>query len=130
MYPYRIEISVPLPALELGLAHCAQPELRSAVNGLTSNYFTTNYHHIRFPTMSLYHEAAKILDVAGKGHTSLKSEIFGKKEWKTDRKTLYAVTSEAAKWSSVLSEVVERSGMLKAEKQVLAGLTDEFEERC
>lgn len=68
--------------------------------------------------MSLYHEAAGILDTVNKGKTSLKTEIFGKKGWKTDGKTLFALTSEAAKWSSILAEVVEKSGILKLEKQV------------
>jgi len=66
--------------------------------------------------MSLYHEAAGILDTVNKGKTSLKAEIFGKKTWKTDGKTLFALTSEAAKWSSILAEVVEKSGILKLEK--------------
>jgi hypothetical protein len=70
------------------------------------------------PTMSLYHEAAAVLDTVNKGKTSLKAEIFGKKTWKTDGKVLFALTSEAAKWSSILSEVVEKSGILKIEKQV------------
>jgi hypothetical protein len=69
-------------------------------------------------TMSLYHEAAAVLDTVNKGKTSLKAEIFGKKTWKTDGKVLFALTSEAAKWSSILSEVVEKSGLLKIEKQV------------
>ncbi|KAK6431520.1 hypothetical protein LTR95_012320 [Oleoguttula sp. CCFEE 5521] len=66
--------------------------------------------------MSLYHEAAVILNTVGKDKTSLKNEVFGKKEWKSDKKTLFALTSEAAKWSEVLSEVVERSGVLAREK--------------
>jgi putative methyltransferase len=68
------------------------------------------------PAMSLYHEAARNLDTVNKGKTSLKAEIFGKKTWKTDGKTLFALTSEAAKWSSILAEVVEKSGILKLEK--------------
>lgn len=66
--------------------------------------------------MSLYHEAAGILDTVNKGRTSLKAEVFGKKGWKSDGKTLFALTSEAAKWSGVLAEVVEKSGILKIEK--------------
>ncbi|KAK4505741.1 hypothetical protein PRZ48_003706 [Zasmidium cellare] len=66
--------------------------------------------------MSLYHEAADILEKAQKNGGSLKSIVFGKKTWKTDAKTLFALTSEAAKWSEVLSEVVERSGVLGVEK--------------
>lgn len=68
--------------------------------------------------MSLYHEAAAILDTVNKGQTSLKAEVFGKKTWKSDQKTLFALTSEAAKWSSVLKEVVERSQCLQVERTV------------
>lgn len=68
--------------------------------------------------MSLYHEAAEILQKAKKNSGSLKSIVFGTKTWKTDAKTLFALSSEAAKWSEVLSEVVERSGVLGVEKSV------------
>nr|OQO23926.1 hypothetical protein B0A51_11556 [Rachicladosporium sp. CCFEE 5018] len=61
---------------------------------------------------------ATILTTIGKGQRSLKNEVFGKKEWKSDKKTIFALTSEAAKWSEVLSEVVERSGVLGREKQL------------
>lgn len=68
--------------------------------------------------MSLYHEAAQILTTVTQQSGSIKSIVFGKKEWKTDRKTLFALSTEAAKWSEVLSEVVEKSDLLDAEKQV------------
>lgn len=68
--------------------------------------------------MALYHEAASILETVNNGKTSLKAEVFGKKGWKSDGKTLFALTSEAAKWSGILAEVVEKSGILKLEKQV------------
>lgn len=68
--------------------------------------------------MSLYHEAAQILTSATTQGGSLKSLVFSKKDWKSDRKTLFALSTEAAKWSEVLSEVVEGSGVLKDEKQV------------
>lgn len=70
--------------------------------------------------MALYHEAASILETVNNGKTSLKAEVFGKKGWKSDGKTLFALTSEAAKWSSILAEVVEKSGILNLEKQVWA----------
>ena len=68
--------------------------------------------------MSLYHEAAEILQTAQKEGDSLKRVIFGIKGWKSEPKTLFALTTEAAKWSPVLSEVVEQSGVLKIEKNV------------
>ncbi|KAK5116420.1 hypothetical protein LTR62_007967 [Meristemomyces frigidus] len=66
--------------------------------------------------MSLYHESARLLTDSQAQKTSIKSLVYGKKTWKSDPKTLFALSTEAAKWSSVLSEVVERSGILKLER--------------
>lgn len=68
--------------------------------------------------MSLYHEAAEILTAANKDGGSLKSLVFGRKTWKTDGRILFALTAEAAKWSTILSEVVEKSGVLSVERTV------------
>jgi len=68
--------------------------------------------------MSLYHEAANVLESTRKEQTPIKSLVYGKKSWKSDPKTLFALSTEAAKWSEVLAEVMERSGVLKIEKQV------------
>lgn len=68
--------------------------------------------------MSLYHEAAEVLTKVKDDSGSLKSAVFGKKSWKTEPKTLYALTAETAKWSAVLSEIVENSGILKVERNV------------
>ena len=68
--------------------------------------------------MSLYHEAAQVLDTANSDGGSVKSIVFSEKDWKSDAKTLFALSTEAAKWSEVLSEVVEKSGILKAERPV------------
>ena len=68
--------------------------------------------------MSLYHEAAQILVTAVKDGGSFKSAVFGKKAWKSDPKTLFALTTEAAKWSSVLSEIIQTANVLQDEKQV------------
>jgi len=68
--------------------------------------------------MSLYHEAAKVLDGSKSGKTSIKSLVYTKKDWKSDPKALFALSTEAAKWSEVLSEVIERSGVLRIERQV------------
>lgn len=68
--------------------------------------------------MSLYHEAADILTQAQANGTSLKSLIFGKKTWKSDQRTLFALASEAVKWSEVLSETIEKTGILAIEKKV------------
>ena len=68
--------------------------------------------------MSLYHEAAEILIAAKENGGDLKSLAFSTKTWKNDPKTLFAVTIEAAKWSGVISEAVEKSGVLQIEKTV------------
>ncbi|KAI7564583.1 hypothetical protein KC317_g6961, partial [Hortaea werneckii] len=68
--------------------------------------------------MSLYHEAAGILQSVRKEQASVKSLVFSKKGWKSDPKTLFALGTEAAKWSEVLSETLEKSGILSIEKQL------------
>lgn len=73
--------------------------------------------------MSLYHEAAQILDTARKGGGSFKTIVFSKKGWKSDSKTLFALTTETAKWSEILSEVIVKSELLNIEKQVCRSFT-------
>ena len=68
--------------------------------------------------MSLYHEAAATLHSTHNAEGSIKSLVYGKKSHKSDPKTLFALSTEAAKWSEVLSEVIEKSGILGREKQV------------
>ena len=72
--------------------------------------------------MSLYHEAAQILSKASQEGGSIKSVVFGKKDWKSNAKTLFALATEAAKWSEILTEVIEASGILALERQVSARL--------
>jgi 25S rRNA (cytosine2278-C5)-methyltransferase len=74
--------------------------------------------------MSLYHEAAQILGTVSQNGESIKSLVFGagKKKGKSDPKTLYALSIEAAKWSPVLKEVLEGSGVLGVEKGVCRSL--------
>lgn len=68
--------------------------------------------------MSLYYEAAAILANAENIGGSLKSRIYGKKNLKSSPAHLYALISETTKWSAVLKEVVEKSGILKEERKV------------
>ncbi|KAK5166655.1 uncharacterized protein LTR77_008199 [Saxophila tyrrhenica] len=68
--------------------------------------------------MSLYHEAAELIDTLTKHGGSIKSLVFGKKSVKSDLKTLYALTIEAAKWSEILSEVIENSCILTTDKKL------------
>ncbi|KAK0936278.1 hypothetical protein LTR29_012116 [Friedmanniomyces endolithicus] len=69
--------------------------------------------------MSLYHEAASILDETRAKKCSIKSLVYTTKkgkEWKSDPKALFALSTEAAKWSEVLAEVAGRSGVLGVER--------------
>ncbi|KAJ9664110.1 hypothetical protein H2201_005350 [Coniosporium apollinis] len=68
--------------------------------------------------MSLYYEAAAILANADNIGGSLKSRIYGKKNIKCSPAHLYALISETTKWSAVLKEVVEKSGILREEKKL------------
>ena len=68
--------------------------------------------------MALYYDAAPLLlpslDHAG----SLKSRVFSPKGHKSPPKQIFALVSEASKWSTVLSEVIEKSQLLQLERKV------------
>lgn len=68
--------------------------------------------------MSLYYEAAAVLTNAEAAGGSLKNRIFGKKDAKSSPAAIFALVSETTKWSELLSEVVEKSGVLRVEKKV------------
>lgn len=76
--------------------------------------------------MSLYHEAAEVLNKGINDGSSLKSIIFSRKDWKSDPKTLFALTANAAAWSEALSEAIEKSGILGIERQVLDDTRDHW----
>lgn len=66
--------------------------------------------------MSLYYEGADILNNPTIG--SFKSQVYGNKNRKSNPATLFALVAQTSKWSAVLSEVVEKSGLLNEEKKV------------
>ena len=68
--------------------------------------------------MSLYYDAAALLVPGSDQAGSLKSRVFNSKDLKSPPKQAYALVSEASKWSSVLSEVVEKSQLLQVERKV------------
>ncbi|KAF2461752.1 S-adenosyl-L-methionine-dependent methyltransferase [Lineolata rhizophorae] len=70
--------------------------------------------------MSLYQEAAVLLANDEKLGGSLKARIYAKAGLKHGAPQLFALISEATKWSAVLKEVIERCGILDEEKK--AGL--------
>ena len=70
--------------------------------------------------MSLYYEAAPLIASISDSDDSLKSRIFGSKELKSQPKQVYALVSEAAKWSPFLADVIERSQLLRLERKVVS----------
>lgn len=69
--------------------------------------------------MSLYYDAAPLLVSASDSAGSLKSRIFGSKDLKCPPKQVFALVSEASKWSPVLVGVIEKSQLLQLERKVL-----------
>ncbi|KAL6720596.1 hypothetical protein ACLMJK_002520 [Lecanora helva] len=72
--------------------------------------------------MALYHDAAPLL-VSGEGsENSLKSRVFGCNHLKSQPKQVFALVSEAAKWSPILVEIIEKSGLLHVERKLTPNL--------
>lgn len=69
-------------------------------------------------SMSLYFEAAAILANEDKIGGSLKSRIFKKKDLKSSPGQLFAIIAESSKWSPVLKDVIEKTGLLAEERKV------------
>ncbi|KAL9119488.1 MAG: hypothetical protein Q9187_003959 [Circinaria calcarea] len=68
--------------------------------------------------MSLYYEAAQFISASDQQLGSLKSSIYGAKGLKSTPAQLFALVSEASKWSSVVKEVVEKSQLLVHERKL------------
>ena len=68
--------------------------------------------------MSLYFEAASILTPQDGASGSLKTRIFSNKDLKSPPAQVYALVSEASKWSFILKEVIERAQILQLERKV------------
>ncbi|GAM90771.1 hypothetical protein ANO11243_088160 [Dothideomycetidae sp. 11243] len=73
--------------------------------------------------MSLYYEAAKVLEDIADGSKSLKQRVYNDKTLKSSPGAVFALVSEAAKWSEILSDVVENSGILKVERKLTPALS-------
>lgn len=67
--------------------------------------------------MSLYHETADVLS-APESAGSLKSRIFGRKDFKTSHQQVYALAQETCKWSAVLKEVIDNAEILRHERKL------------
>ncbi|KFY85432.1 hypothetical protein V500_08433 [Pseudogymnoascus sp. VKM F-4518 (FW-2643)] len=68
--------------------------------------------------MSLYYEAADVLKAPTSAGGSLKSRIFSKKDFKAAPAQIYALVIETCKWSAVLKEVIEKTGLLGLERKL------------
>ena len=74
--------------------------------------------------MSLYYEAATVLANADNIGGSLKARLYRQKDLKSSPAQLFALISEASKWSLVLKDAIEKCGLLAAEKKVGAHSPD------
>lgn len=68
--------------------------------------------------MSLYHEAASVIDADASVGGNLRSRVFNNKDLKSPPGQIYALALETCKWSSILSEVIDNSQLLQHEKRV------------
>ncbi|KAF1811493.1 putative NOL1/NOP2/sun domain protein [Eremomyces bilateralis CBS 781.70] len=68
--------------------------------------------------MSLYYEAADILSASLSGKGSIQSLVYSNKTLKNKPGHLFALLSEASKWSPVLKDIINQSGVLAIEKKL------------
>ena len=66
--------------------------------------------------MSLYYETAPLLSPGQTG--SIKSRVFSAKSLKAPPTQVFALVTEASKWSEILTEVIEKSALLQYERKV------------
>jgi putative methyltransferase len=67
--------------------------------------------------MSLYYDAQNILD-SKNARGLLRARVYNDKNLNCPPSQVYALLIEATKWSSILTEVIDRAQLLSAEKRV------------
>ncbi|KAJ5552035.1 hypothetical protein N7535_000018 [Penicillium sp. DV-2018c] len=67
--------------------------------------------------MSLYFDAVAILTAPSSGG-SFKSRIYSARNLRASPAQIYALVTEAAKWDTVLTEVIDKSGILALERKL------------
>ncbi|KAJ5343715.1 Bacterial Fmu (Sun)/eukaryotic nucleolar NOL1/Nop2p [Penicillium brevicompactum] len=67
--------------------------------------------------MSLYFDAVAILTAPSSGG-SFKSRIYSARNLRASPAQIYALTTEAAKWDTVLADVIDKSGILTLERKL------------
>lgn len=73
--------------------------------------------------MSLYYEASDIINKGIGSQSALKHAVYNNKKLKSSPATLFALVSEATKWSEVLSEVIKKSALLNTERKVMLSVS-------
>ncbi|KAF2148366.1 S-adenosyl-L-methionine-dependent methyltransferase [Myriangium duriaei CBS 260.36] len=73
--------------------------------------------------MSLYYEAAKVLEDVAESSKPLKQRVYNDKSLKSSPGAIFALVSEAAKWSEILSDVIDNSGILGIERKLTPTLS-------
>ncbi|KAI4247282.1 MAG: hypothetical protein L6R40_001625 [Gallowayella cf. fulva] len=68
--------------------------------------------------MSLYYDATNFLVASSNQTGSLKSRVFGAKELKSSPKQVFALVTEASRWSPILAEVVEKAQLMQEERKL------------
>ena len=68
--------------------------------------------------MSLYYDTAPFLDPSSSVSGSLKFKIFHTTGLKSKLTQVFALATEATKWSEILSEVIEKAQLLQHERKV------------
>lgn len=66
--------------------------------------------------MSLYYEAANFLENVASG--TLAARVYGSKDLRSKPTNIYALASETFKWSSILSDIIEKAEILRLERKV------------
>ncbi|CAI7630767.1 unnamed protein product [Penicillium glandicola] len=67
--------------------------------------------------MSLYFDAVAILTAPSSGG-SFKSRVYSARNLRASPAQIYALTTEAAKWDTVLADVIDKSGILALERKL------------
>ncbi len=68
--------------------------------------------------MSLYYEAAASIEAARRANESIKAHIYASKELRSSPPQIFALVTQATKWSPILKGVIEKSELLSTERKV------------
>ena len=78
--------------------------------------------------MSLYYDTAPFLDPSSNVSGSLKFRIFHTTGLKSKLTQVFALATEARKWSEILSEIIEKAQLLQQERKVYNSIIHEYQQ--